>query len=203
MPRPSRFSEAQILDATAAIVAADGPSAATIGAIGHMLKAPSGSIYHRFPSRDVLLGRLWLRKAALFQNAFVAALADDDATIAGLQGALSLARTARADFAGARVMLLHRREDFLGDGWPAEMQAERRRLQRQVHDALEQITRRLFGRVSAATLQTATFAILDIPFGVVRRHVAANEPPPPAVDRLIETACLAVIRAERGSRAHD
>src|SRR5215470_11955146 len=60
MPRPSRFSEAQILDATAAIVAADGPSAATIGAIGHMLKAPSGSIYHRFASRDVLLGRLWL-----------------------------------------------------------------------------------------------------------------------------------------------
>jgi AcrR family transcriptional regulator len=58
MPRPSRFSEAQILDATAAIVAAGGPGAATIGAIGNVLKAPSGSIYHRFASRDVLLGRL-------------------------------------------------------------------------------------------------------------------------------------------------
>jgi hypothetical protein len=95
-------------------------------------------------------------------------------------------------------MLLHRREDFLGDGWPAGMQAEARRLRRQVHAALEQIARRLFGRVSAATLRTATFAVLDIPFGVVRRHVAASEPPPPAVDRLIETASLAIIRAERG-----
>src|SRR6516165_1285896 len=68
MPRPSRFSEAQILDATAAIVAADGPGAATIGAIGNVLKAPSGSIYHRFASHDVLLGRLWLSKAAFFQK---------------------------------------------------------------------------------------------------------------------------------------
>jgi AcrR family transcriptional regulator len=63
---------AQILDATAAIVAANGPGAATIGAIGNMLKAPSGSIYHRFASRDVLLGRLWLSKAAFFQNRFAA-----------------------------------------------------------------------------------------------------------------------------------
>jgi AcrR family transcriptional regulator len=198
MARRSKFSEAQILDAATTLVAEGGTGAATIGAIGALLDAPSGSIYHRFPSRDVLLGRLWLSKAALFQNNFVAALANEDPVVAAVEGALSLPRTTRADFAGARIMLLHRREDFLGDGWPAEMQAEARRLRRQVHDALERITRRLFGRVSAVTLRTATFAVLDIPFGVVRRHVAANEPPPPAVDRLIETASLAIIRAERG-----
>src|SRR5262249_24784037 len=106
MPRPSRFSEAQILAATAAIVAAEGPSGATIGAIGHMLKAPSGSIYHLFASRDVLLGRLWLSKAAFFQDRFAAALADPDPFKAGLAAALSMPRAVREDFAGARIMLL-------------------------------------------------------------------------------------------------
>ena len=202
MPRPSKFSEVQILEATATLVAEGGTDAATIGAIGALLDAPSGSIYHRFPSRDVLLGRLWLSKAALFQNNFVAALADDDPVAAGLQAALSLPRTARADFPGARIMLLHRREDFLGDGWPAEMQAEARRLRQQVDDALQQITRRLFGRISAETSRTATFAVLDVAFGAVRRHVAANEPPPPAVDRLITTAYLAIIDTKRGGRDH-
>lgn len=200
MPRRSIFSEAKILDATATLVAKGGPAAATIGAIGALIDAPSGSIYHRFPTRDVLLGRLWLSKATLFQDNFVAALAANDAITAGLQGALSIPHTARTDFPAARIMLLHRREDFQGAGWPSEMRAEARRLKQQVDDALRDITERLFGRVTTATLRAANFAILDIPFGAVRRHVAANEPPPPVLDGLIETAYLAVVGAERRSR---
>jgi hypothetical protein len=123
MPRRARFSRQQILEATAGLVAAAGPDAATIGAIGGLIGAPSGSIYHRFPSRDALLGRLWLSKAAFFQNRFTAALAQPDAAAAGLDAALSLPRSARADFAGARIMLLHRRDDFLAGHWPADMTA--------------------------------------------------------------------------------
>lgn len=201
MGRPARFTETQILDATAGLVADAGPGGATIAAICAALGAPAGSIYHRFTSRDVLLGRLWLRKAALFQDNFASALADRDPVTAGLQAALSLSRTARADFPAARIMLLHRREDFLGDGWPAELQAEASRLKQQVDDALNQFARRLFGRVSARTLRATSFAVLDVAFAAVRRHVATNEPPPPIVDRLIETAYLAVIKSERES--HD
>src|SRR6516225_12128136 len=168
MPRPSRFSEAQILDATAAIVAADGPSAATIGAIGHMLKAPSGSIYHRFASRDVLLGRLWLTKAAFFQNRFAAALADPDPFKAGLAAALSMPRAVRDDFAGARIMLLHRRDDFLDGEWPRNMAAEAIGLKQQVDQAINDIARRLFGRVGPETLQLAFFAMIDVPLAAVR-----------------------------------
>jgi AcrR family transcriptional regulator len=201
MGRPARFSDTQILDATAGLVADAGPGGATIAAICAVLGAPAGSIYHRFTSRDVLLGRLWLRKAALFQDNFVAALANPDPVAAGLQAALSLPRTARVDFPAARIMLLHRREDFLADGWPPELQAQARRLKQQVDDALNQFARRLFGRASAGALRATSFAVLDVAFAAVRRHVAANEPPPPAVDRLIETAYLAVINAERES--HD
>src|SRR5262249_52145690 len=149
MPRPSRFSDAQILDATAAIVAEGGPGAATIGAIGNMLKAPSGSIYHRFASRDVLLGRLWLSKAAFFQTRFAAPLAAADPPRAGLAWALSMPRAVRDDFAGARIMLLHRRDDFLVGDWPPDMAAEAIRLKHQADDAMNEIAQRLFGRASA------------------------------------------------------
>src|SRR5215831_10092404 len=88
MPRPSKFSEGKILDAAASLVAAGGPRAATIGAIGATLDAPWGSIYHRFSSRHVLLGRLWLSKAAMFQDRFVEALAHPDPVAAGLEAAL-------------------------------------------------------------------------------------------------------------------
>ena len=193
MSRKSRFSAAQILDATATLVAADGPGAATIGAIGALLKAPSGSIYHRFASRDVLLGRLWLSKATFFQNRFTEAFANPDAAKAALDAALSLPRSVRADFAGARIMLLHRRDDFFAGDWPADMAAEAARLKHQVDDAMKDIARRLFARANAEALRLAYFAILDVPFAAVHRHVAANVMPPPHVDDLIAKACLALI----------
>jgi AcrR family transcriptional regulator len=197
MPRPSRFSEAQILDATATIVAAGGPGAATIGAIGHMLNAPSGSIYHRFASRDVLLGHLWLSKARFFQNRFVAALADRDPAKAALAAALSMPRAVRDDFAGARIMLLHRRDDFLDGDWPPDMAAEAIRLKGQVDQAINDIARRLFGRVDPEALQLTTFAMIDVPLAAVRRHVENNEMPPRSVEDLIARTYAALIAPTR------
>jgi len=197
MPRPAKFSEAQILDATAVLVAAPGPGAVTIGAIGALLDAPSGSIYHRFASRDVLLARLWLSKAAFFQNRFVEAFSHPDPVTAGRDAAMSLAPSVRADFAGARIMLLHRRDDFLSGEWPPDMAAEAARLRQQVDDAMKEITRRLFGRASAESSRLASFAILDVPFAAVRRHVGANEVPPPYVDDLVDRTYAALITSTR------
>ena len=57
MPRPAKHDEKSILSGAATLVAARGPGAATVSAIGHAIGAPSGSIYHRFRTRDALLGR--------------------------------------------------------------------------------------------------------------------------------------------------
>ena len=193
MPRPAKHHETEILSAAASIVAARGPGAATITAIGTAMGAPNGSIYHRFKSRDELLGRLWLTKAQFFQSRWAEALQEPVARKAGLAAALSLPRTAREDFQAARIMLLHRREDFLSQRWPPEMQAEARRLGKQVESMLADITRRLFGHNTAAARQVATFAVLDLPFSTVRRFVGAGEPPPLLVDELISRAYAAVI----------
>jgi AcrR family transcriptional regulator len=200
MARPAKFTEDLILNAASEIVAADGPGGATIAAIGHALGAPSGSIYHRFRTRDELLGRLWLSKAAYFQDNFVNALAHPDAIQAARDAALSLPHSVRLDLTGACIMLLYRREDFLSDNWPPEMKAGATRLGRQVESAIEAITRRLFGNSRQASKLTTTFAVLDVPFAAVHRHVRHHELPPPTVDQLITTAVDAIL-VGAGSRS--
>jgi AcrR family transcriptional regulator len=198
VPRPAKFSEDRILGAASGLIAANGPGAATITAIGHAIGAPNGSIYHRFRSRDALLGRLWLQKAGKFQNNFADALRHSDAAQAARDAALSLPRSVRADFEGARILLLYRREDFLSGGWPPEMTAEAARLGQQVADTLSRITRRLFGGDGKSYRLTTTFAVLDVPFAAVRRHVAANQRPPAQVDALIIAAVDAILSGRQG-----
>lgn len=193
MPRPAKFTHDTILDAASEIVAARGPGATTMGDIAAKIGAPSGSLYHRFRSRDELLGRLWLQKAAFFQNAFARALDEDDPRRAAIEAALSLPRTVRADPAGARIMLLHRREDFLSGGWPKPMQDEAARLGQQVRDVMDEFTSRLFNADTEAARLTTRFAILDVPFAAVRRYVGANEAVPPEVDGLIAAAVDAIL----------
>jgi AcrR family transcriptional regulator len=201
MPRPAKHDELRILNAAASLVAASGPRAATIAAISHAMGAPSGSIYHRFRSRDELLGRLWLTKARSFQDRCARALEEPDPRAAGLEAALSLPRTVRDDLEGARIMLLHRREDFLAEGWPVEMQKEAQRLGEQAEAMLASITRRLFGRNTVAARQAASFAVLDLPFAAVRRYVRAGKMPPPLVDELIVKAYAAIIDSTEKHRA--
>ena len=58
MPRPARFTLDELLDAAAALLAADGPAAVTMSAVARAAHAPSGSMYHRFPTRAALCGEL-------------------------------------------------------------------------------------------------------------------------------------------------
>ena len=70
--------------AARALSAERGPAAATVDAIIERLKAPKGSFYHRFASRDALLGELWLATALAFQEGFVAAIEAGDGLGAAL-----------------------------------------------------------------------------------------------------------------------
>ena len=99
--------------------------------------------------------------------------------------------------AGARIMLLHRRDDFLAPDWPFDMTEEAARLRQQVDAAIKGMARRLFTRANAETLRLTSFAILDVPFAAVHRHVAANELPPPYVDDLIAKTYQALIAPAR------
>src|SRR6185312_6438634 len=79
MPRPLLHDPDEVLDAARDLIVEGGPRAAGIRAIAERSGAPSGSLYHRFGSRDELVARAWLRAVRRFQAGYVAAL---DAAVA-------------------------------------------------------------------------------------------------------------------------
>lgn len=183
MGRPAKFSQDQILDAALAIVAGSGPGAATMAAIAARLDGPTGSLYHRFGSRDLLIATLWLRTVRRFQDGFVSALAAGDAEAA----ALHVPRWCRAHPAEAALLLLHRRED-LAARWPAELGHALDRCDARVAAALNDFAAR-----SGVDRERLVFAVVDVPYGAVRRHLLGRRSPPSSVDELIVSACRAVL----------
>ena len=113
----AKFEQADFLAAALAIAAAEGPAAVTIASISARLKAPTGSFYHRFASRNVLLGELWLRAVLDFQEGIGAALDAGD----GLRAALHTPGWVRAHPDQARLLLLYDRRDFVQGEWPEEL----------------------------------------------------------------------------------
>jgi AcrR family transcriptional regulator len=191
--RPAKFDEGQILESARGLVAMHGPAAVTMSAIARSVRAPTGSIYHRFDSRDVLLGEVWLRAAEGFQDAYFEVLRGTPARDAGLAAALFFIGRVRADLAEARVLLLHRREDFIDRGWPSAMDERAKRLKNQVDTELRDFSRRLCGRADPRTRRLVTYALLDVPFAAVRRHVAVTEIPPTYLDLPITATYRAVL----------
>jgi AcrR family transcriptional regulator len=189
--RPAKFTDDEILDAALRQVTAG--TGATVAGIAAAVGAPTGSIYHRFPSRDVLLARLWLRTVAQFQDGFVAAVADPDPVAGGRRAVRYFLEWTREHLIEARLLLLHRRDDLLADGWPDEVRERAAAVAEQFDDALRDFTRRRLGSLSQGAQRRAAFAVVDVPFAAVRRHLAAGEPPPPLLDDLVERAHDAVL----------
>jgi AcrR family transcriptional regulator len=184
MGRPAKFNTEQILDATAQLVAEGGPGLATVAGIAERLGAPTGSIYHRFNSRDLLLARLWIRTVRRSQEGGVAAISQADVKKAAIDGALHVPRWSRSNLDDACVLLLYRREQ-LAEQWPAELGDELATLNDPLKAAIRSFVRRRFGSVTNANLEVTSFALLDVPYAAVRRYLITGNPPPPSVDDLI------------------
>ncbi len=197
MPRPAKFTEEQILDAALRLMAEGGPGAATIGAIAEMVGAPSGSIYHRFKSRELLLARLWIRTIKRFQQGFIEALANDDLDEAALGAALYNVQWTRDHLDEAKVLLLYRSEDIAAR-WSQELGNELATLNADVFKAIRDHSVRRYGQDSdAAALRRVVFALVDVPYAAGRRHLIAGNPPPPYIDDLVVETLRCVLGIHR------
>jgi AcrR family transcriptional regulator len=191
MGRRPKFSSEQIVDAAEEILASDGPGATTVVAIAEHLDAPSGSIYHRFASRDLILGHVWLRTVRRAQEGFLEALVDgslDSATAA----ALHVPRWSRANLARAKILVLYRRED-LSSTWPDELGEELSGLNDAIATAVRNFTRLRYGATRRELVERVTFALIDVPYAAVRRHLIAGVAPPRSVDPLVERVVTEVL----------
>ncbi len=197
MARHAKFSNDEVIDATARLSARAGPRQVTIGAIASELAAPTGSIYHRFSSRDVLLGEVWLRAVEGFQAAFAARLSAGAPYEAGLSAALYVPAFVRADPISSRNLLLHRREDFFQGAWPEPMVQRAQTLKSELDTGLRRYARSLLDRADAPALRLVKFVLVDVPLAAVLPHLRNDEPPTGIVDRLIETTYRASLDAAK------
>jgi len=195
MGRP-KFANEDFLDAALAIAAERGPPAVTVGAISERLGAPVGSFYHRFASRDLLVGELWLRTVVDFQQGITAALDEGD----GLRAALHTPAWVRGHLDEARLLLLYHRDDFVQGGWPDTLRDGVAAQTERMETGFARFSRLVFGSAGATELRRAQFLLAELPVGAVRQHLHRREPPPPIVDDLIRITYRAVVEDYHGRR---
>jgi len=190
--RKPQYSADDILDAALGLVAAGGPSAATATAIGRVLGAPSGSIYHRFPSRDELMARLWLRSIARYQDGVLAALALPDADDA-LAAAIDHAFDWTASNHNEALLLLQYEKADLVAHWPDTLATELKSLNSRVRKTLREYTDRRYGKVTTERIDKVMFALIDMPYAAVRRHLPDKGEPAPWLREFVHTSAHALL----------
>lgn len=175
MGRPAKYSENQILDAAAALTARGGRSAATVVAIAAELGAPSGSIYHLFASRDLIMAALWIRTVRRFQSGYLDALADQDVNAARDRAVLHVLRWSAQHPDDAMVLTLHSRDELLA-AWPDELGEALTTLNDNVEAAIVEHVRARFGTTTPDSVSRAYFALVGIPYSAVRFAMSSGEP---------------------------
>jgi AcrR family transcriptional regulator len=185
------FDHAGFIEAARALASAHGPTAVTVDSVAQHLKAPKGSFYHRFASRDALLGELWLTTALAYQKDFFAAIEAGD----GLAAALHVPRWSRTHLDDARLLLLYSRHDFVQGDFPAPLKRGVREQAERFEACLSRFAREAFGRAGPSQIKRATFVLGEVPIAAVKGYLVRREPPPPLADELIETTYRAIVGA--------
>lgn len=112
-----KYSQEDFFAAGLAIIAERGVSGVTVASVSERLGSPTGSFYHRFVSRDALLGSLWPRAVGEFQAGISAAYDAGD----GMRAALNTPDWVRRHPDEARLLLPYGRRDFQHGDWPQDL----------------------------------------------------------------------------------
>ncbi len=157
MGKPAKFSRSEIFAAALELLSQGGPKAITVLAVARRLGAPSGSMYHRFPTRDLLLAELWLDCVERFQSGFVKALESDDPDLI-----LDYTWNFIQDHPGETQLLsLYRRQDLIEGDWPVEVQQRSGAAQEQLQQALSAKARQW-----GLELERVVFALVELPYSL-------------------------------------
>jgi len=196
MPRREAHSEDHILDSARRIVCERGPRAATVNAIAHASRAPTGSIYHRFRSLDELLARLWLRAVRRYQQAMLEAVADQDPIEGVVAAALACYDFCLAEREDAQLLAAFKAEELLAGALPPD--GELRTKLETVNDSILPELRRsaegVFGNARRPAVDLVLGAVVDVPYALARHHVQGGTKPPPQRRKGLEAAVRAMLK---------
>jgi AcrR family transcriptional regulator len=154
------------------------------------LRAPVGSLYHRFPSRTALLGRVWLETVALFQSGLLRSLRDAAVPVGEIARQTVLFCEANPEH--AQLLVVYRSEDFLGRDVPPVLADWARDLGEQLHEGLRRFARERLWSASTAATRRVTLAVVDIPYAAARPHLMRGERIPRFLEDWVARAADAV-----------
>ena len=176
MAPPRKHETDVILDATRALVLADGPRAASVAAIAKASGAPAGTLYHRFGNRDGILTAAWLRALERFQSRAMAAAGETpvDAAVAMGVAAVQFARDVPED---ARLLLTIRPGDLLDGAPDADFAQTLVDMNAPLIERLRELARGIYGDDAPRTMDAMSRAVVDLPYATVRRHANDDELP--------------------------
>jgi len=198
MPRPQLHPTDGMLDAARDLLLEDGSRSATIEAIAQASGAPTGSIYHRFGSRDELIARLWMRAVYRSQASFLAAFEEPDAEKAAVAAAMSIIRFCEEHPADAQLLVSFRREYLIRSIPEGPLADELAELNRPVKLAVIDLTQRLYGTRRRAAEERTLMAVFDLPYGAVRRHLIGGTKVPAGLRTDVTRALRAVLERPDG-----
>ena len=153
-------------------------------AVARRAGVPSGSLYHRFPSRAALLGALWLRTVRRFQAGWLAALHGDDPLVTAARHVVVWSRRNRAE----ALLLLHGASELAQADWPVATRRAAEQEQREAEAALRAAAS-LGG--DRETLDRVVLAAVDIPYAALRRRLRTGEPMSHRAETLVEESARA------------
>ena len=185
MGRDARFSREDLLLAAAGEAAMGRP--VTIQALAAASGATVGSIYHRFGSREEILGEAWLLAVRSFQSVFVPAVDAAADARQGVEAALTVPRWSRENPDLASLLTLRRQEDFLDERTPAHLRREAA--------AINKFALKVVGDFAARSGRSALqcrMALIAVPYGAVRMFLP-KQTPPAEIDGMIAAAYRGVM----------
>lgn len=197
MGRPPNFTSDELLDVASALLVEGGPSALTAAAVARAAGAPSGSVYHRFASRDALAAALWMRTVERFDAEVVATMLEPgDPLELAVSAALAVVEWSAANPVDAFVLTMFRRTDLVGDDLPPELAERAQRLGEHQRASVEALAARL-----GQPAELVSFAVAGIPMAAIRRHIGDRSPIPAWVAAAVERSVRAAlaVRLDEGA----
>jgi len=182
MVRGSKFDQAEFVEAALVLLSEGGPTAVTMAAIARRSGAPTGSIYHRFPSRSAVVAAAWLRALTAFAGEIETALRTAPPGIA----AMTLIAWARAHSREARALFLNEPASLFDTAPPEDLSAAIRAQEARIEAAFESWpdVSTAAGVDRAEAFARLRFAIIDGPIALIRPYLQSGEPIPAFVDRI-------------------
>lgn len=172
MVRKADFTEDDFILAAIDLVSLGGPSAATMAAIAHNAGAPTGSIYHRFPSRSALLGAAWLRCLTSMTQDVTPFLETGQSH----EAISALLTWATKNPAPARLIMLYRENDLIDGELPHDLHKALNTVNKKLGAGLSTLLKKKNKALSAPNLALANFAIFDGPIAAIKPYLRCHKP---------------------------